>query len=235
MDLIQAIEHAIDGNAVLFVGSGFSRSAKNLDNEHLKTGGELACFLGETCGLSASDSLSDVADFYVAKFGSTSLVSLLRRQFQVSELGPEHFVFGRIPWKRIYTTNYDHVVELAYNANKQAIVPISLEDNIRRVGERSTQCVHINGFVDDVTAETLSSTFKLTDTSYSSGTFADSAWAGQFRHDISAANAVLFVGYSAADLDIKRILLASPEGSRKTFLAACGGSPTLKQESINLF
>lgn len=216
MDLIEAIEHAIDGNAVLFVGSGFSSTARNLEDEPLKTGGVLAKFLGKKCGISGSVPLDDIADLYIEKHGATNLVNLLRQQYQVSRLGAEHPTFGQIPWKRVYTTNYDNVIELAYGANKRAIVPITLEDDIRRVREASTQCVHINGFIDRLTDETLLSSFKLGDTSYSSGAFSDSPWVGQFRHDISAANAVLFVGYSAYDLDIKRILLESPDVSRKT-------------------
>lgn len=235
MDLTEAIKHAIDGNAVLFVGSGFSRSAKNLDSQSLKTGNQLTEFLSEECHLSEPASLEDVADLYIEKYGATKLVNLLIRQFQVSELGPEHSTFGRIPWKRVYTTNYDATIELAYKANRRPIVPIALEDDIRRVREASTQCVHINGFVNDLTDETLFTRFKLTDTSYSSSSFVDSAWAGQFLHDIAAANAVLFVGYSAYDLDIKRILLESPEGHRKTFFAVGTNPAELVRHKLSKF
>ena len=235
MDLTEAIEYAIDGNAVLFVGSGFSRSAKNLDSQSLKTGNQLTEFLSEECHLSESASLEDVADLYIEKYGTTKLVNLLIRQFQVSELGPEHSTFGRIPWKRIYTTNYDDTIELAYKAHRRPIVPITLEDNIRRVREAATQCVHINGFINDLTDEMLFTRFKLTDTSYSSSSFDASAWAGQFRHDIAAANAVLFVGYSAYDLDIKRILLGSPEGYRKTFFAVGTNPAELTWRKLSKF
>lgn len=214
--LTQLIEHAIDGNAVLFVGSGFSRSARNLEGEQLKTGSELAESLGVACGLDQPAPLDDVADLYIEKQGATKLVSLLTRQFQVSALGPEHPTFGRIRWKRIYTTNYDNAIELAYKENSRPIVPISLEDSVRRVREESSQCVHINGYIDQLTEETLFQNFKLTDTSYSSSSFADSPWAGQFRLDVASARAVFFVGYSAYDLDVKRILLESPGNRRKT-------------------
>ena len=235
MELNEAIEHAIDGNGVLFVGSGFSRSATNLDGQHLKTGGQLAEFLGQECGLLESASLEDVAELYIEKHGRTKLVNLLTRQFQVSQLGPEHATFGRVPWKRIYTTNYDNVIELTYQLNSRPIVPITLKDSIRRVREASAQCVHINGFINDLTDETLLTDFKLTDTSYSSGTFADSAWSGQLRHDMAVANAVLFVGYSAYDLDIKRILLESTESSRKTFFVVGTNPDALARHKLSKF
>jgi hypothetical protein len=197
MQLVDLIEHAIDGNGVLFAGSGFSRSAKNIAGDNLKTSGSLAAYLSQECGLAEPASLDDVADLCIAKHGATELVDLLTREFQVTELGPEHAIFGRIPWRRVYTTNYDDAIELAYKHNRRAVVPITLGDDVRRVSEASSQCVHINGFINGLTKETLFSTFKLTDTSYSSSAFSESAWASQFRHDISAAFAIIFVGYSA--------------------------------------
>jgi hypothetical protein len=217
------------------VGSGFSRSAKNLDGQPLKTGGQLAEFLGQECSLLESASLEDVADLYIAKHGKTKLVDLLTRQFQVSQLAPEHAIFGLIRWKRIYTTNYDNVIELAYRQNGRPIIPITLEASIRRVREASAQCVHINGFINGLTEETLFTDFRLTDTSYSSSTFADSAWSGQLLHDIAAANAVFFVGYSAYDLDIKRVLRESPEWSRKTFFIVGTNPAELIRHKLSKF
>jgi hypothetical protein len=225
MELNEAIEHAIDGNCVLFVGAGFSRSAKNIDGQSLKTGGQLAEFLGQKCGLLEPASLEDVSELYIEKYGKTNLLNLLTRQFQISKISPEHATFGQVPWKRIYTTNYDNVIELSYRNNGHPIIPITLKESIRRVHEASAQCVHINGFINDLTEDTLFTDFKLTDTSNSSSALVNSAWSMQLRHDIAAANAVLFVGYSAYDLDIKRILLASPEWSRKTFFIV-GANPT---------
>lgn len=216
MELDQLIKHALNGNVVLFVGAGFSCSATNVIGLPLKTGSQLSTHLGNKCGLSEPTRLEYVADLYIAKHGVTHLIELLNEEFQVSEIAAEHFVYGRIPWKRVYTTNYDNTIELAYRTNNETIVPITLADNIRRVSEPTSQCVHINGFIDSLTEETLLSTFKLTDSSYSTSAFSDSPWSSQFHHDISAASAVLFAGYSAYDLDIKRILLASSELREKT-------------------
>jgi len=219
MELRTIIEHAVDGEAVLFVGSGFSRSAKNVAGTNLKTASGLAAHLSRLCGLETPGSLSDVADLYLEKYGATRLVELLVAEFQVATLAPEHLPFGRIPWRRIYTTNYDNAIELAHKDAIRTVVAITLADSVKRVSESSAQCVHINGFIDHLTEQELNASFKLTDTSYSSSEFAASAWAGQFRHDISAATAVIFVGYSASDLDVKRILLASPEAMAKAVFA----------------
>ena len=36
MDLEQAVKHIIDGDAVLFLGAGFSREARNISNNLMK-------------------------------------------------------------------------------------------------------------------------------------------------------------------------------------------------------
>ena len=220
MEMKMAIEHAIDGEALLFLGSGFSSSARNTNDLHPRTGRKLAQLLCKMSGLTTSGPLQDASDLYVERFGPISLVDVLTKEYQVITIAPEHTVFGKIPWRRVYTTNYDNTMELAYKANSRTMVPIILTDHIRRVAEASAQCVHINGFIDGLTEDALFSTFKLTDTSYSSSTFAASPWSAQFRHDISAASAVLFVGYSLYDLDVCRILLESPEVANKTIFVA---------------
>lgn len=47
MDISQAIEHALDGNAVLFLGSGFSIGARNLLNNEFMTGKQFAKYLAK--------------------------------------------------------------------------------------------------------------------------------------------------------------------------------------------
>ncbi len=160
MDLREAIEYAIDGDAILFVGSGFSRSSLNVEGNHLFTGSQLSKFLGDACGLSDEADLNDVADLYVTQHGSTSLVNLLRRLFLVKEHAQEHTVYGRVPWKRIYTTNYDNTIELAFKGNGRPVVPLTIKENIQRVREASTQCVHINGYIDALSDQTIFNDFR---------------------------------------------------------------------------
>lgn len=42
MDINEAIEHALNGNAILFVGSGFSIGCKNINNNDFPVGSMLA-------------------------------------------------------------------------------------------------------------------------------------------------------------------------------------------------
>jgi len=80
--MTSAIEGAMEGNAVLFVGSGFSRSARNLKNESLKTAPELAKHLSNECGLQDVASLEDAAGLFVSKHTPAELIAYWRPSFR---------------------------------------------------------------------------------------------------------------------------------------------------------
>lgn len=75
MDLHTAIKHAIDGSAMLFIGSGFSLGAKPIKGEKFLTGTELAKELSAPAGLaSPSDDLKFVAQRFRKTLGDEKLV-----------------------------------------------------------------------------------------------------------------------------------------------------------------
>lgn len=114
---------------------------------------------------------------------------------------------------------------MAHRAASRPIVSLAPDDAVNRVASSQAQCVHINGFIGTLTADHLFNSFKLTDTSYSSSSFERSPWSQQLRHDFTVAKVIVFVGYSAYDLDIKRILLEKDSLRAKTIFCV-GDSPT---------
>lgn len=226
------IRAALDGEAVLFVGSGFSRSATNVRGEKLKTAKELAERLAIELGLTERPELSTVAEMYADERSNSALVAILNEEFQVQEIANEHRVFGRVPWRRVYTTNYDDVIELSYRANSRVITSLTPEDKVSYVASEQSQCVHINGYIGALRKDNLFAGFQLTDTSYATTVFSASQWAQQMRHDFSVARAVVFVGYSLYDLDVRRVLLVDGTLQPKTFF--CVGPEPLRSLSHRL-
>jgi SIR2-like domain len=217
MELEDAIEHALDGDAILFVGAGFSVGAINLKGERFLTGSELASVFAARAGLPSNTSLEDAAEAYEEKFGTDALIRELQQEFTASKLQPYHREIARFPWKRIFTTNYDNVLELAYSTESKKLVPITLDRNIYAIPKQHTICVHLNGYVDILDRNNLDSQLKLTEPSYVTSSVAESPWAMLFRQDIRLAKAIFFLGYSLYDLDIKRLLVESPHLYDKTF------------------
>jgi len=224
MELDRAIELALDGEALLFVGAGFCSGAKNLSGESMKSAEALTKSLADELGIPSITGLDDAAEEYADLFGEDQLIELLHNEFTASDVAPHHLNIADVPWKRVYTTNYDNVLEVAYSRLHRRLNPATPSDNIRRAPRDGTMCVHLNGFIDRLTTDSLWNEFRLTSSSYASGSLLDSPWISAFRQDLRIARAVFFIGYSLADLDIKRVLFESQELRDKTFFVLRSGT-----------
>ena len=220
MELKEAIELAIDGHAVLFVGAGYSQGATNSLGQPFKSARELADHLAIGAGLPNGTPLDDAAEEFVNLHGEEELVREIKAEFAVAEVTSAQKGIADLPWRRIYTTNYDNVLEKARSSSMKRLRSVTLSNEARlrdsdKISE--TLCVHLNGFVDNLTRDTIGSELKLTDTSYLTASVSDSPWAVMFRQDLGLARAVFFVGYSLADLDIRRLLVDSDQLKQKCF------------------
>ena len=234
MELDQALEHALDGDAVLFAGAGYSRGAVNLRDAPLKTGGELARHFSQLVDLPQETPLDEAAEEYAEENGPDSLISELQHEFAVRGVAQHHLFLANIPWKRIYTTNYDNVLEAASAQIGKRLSPVTTTDDIRDI-PKDHVVVHLNGFVDRLNRETLSADFRLTDTSYTATSLNESPWLVLFRQDLRFARAVFFVGYSLADLDVRRFLFESPDLRDKTFFVLGGSVNRITSRRAALF
>lgn len=65
MELKEAIQHACDGEAVLFLGSGFSFGGKNRNNSAMKVGAGLSRAICNDLKIEQSDNLTISATRYI--------------------------------------------------------------------------------------------------------------------------------------------------------------------------
>lgn len=216
MEIEEAIAHAKRGDAVLFTGAGFSFGARNMHaqpDNFIPNARDFANELANKVGSANSYDLPIIAQYFCRKKGEHSLVDELIRNFSATEVQDYHIYIASLPWKRVYTTNYDNVFEFAAHQSGKEWTPITLE-----VGPTAShrRCVHINGHINNLSIKTLGAQVKLTHSSYSADAFAESPWSQQLRQDLNAAKAIVYIGYSMADIDISRVLFTSPELRRKT-------------------
>lgn len=222
MDLSDAIKHAIDGDAVLFLGSGFSIGATNVNNqEGFFSATGLAHKLQELCGydpIEFTDELGEAAELYLNKFSAENLLHLLENQFTVSSTSATQQTIASLNWKRVYTTNYDHVFEEAAKARNINYDSAVVSDRTQDYETKSHLCIHLNGDIKRLSKEKLENEFKLANRSYLEEQFIDSSWERIFRDDLESSSAIIFVGYSMQyDLDLRRIICHTRNLSAKTF------------------
>ena len=218
MDIDTGIHHALKGDAILFVGSGFSRNAINSLGEKLKTGEEFSKYLLDGLCIQEKVPLRTASSIFFEKKGVNELYRILRQEFKIKSITNDQKILLSIPWKRIYTTNYDDVVERGFIENNKTIDSVILQDSCLRRGTFPL-CIHINGYVDKINKDSFNHDIRLTEESYDSDTIKSSEWLDLLRGDIKLSNAVFFVGcgLDESDIELRWLLNESEENKEKTF------------------
>ena len=220
LKLNEAINKTMSGHGLLFTGAGFSLNSKNIGSSQPPLSFELAKKISNLIPDFEEDSdLMFVSDYYIRKdYDKNKLIQLLKNEF-IKEISQEHKAIGQLKWKRVYTTNYDNTLELAYHNNDRQLQVISANDeHSEAYNKKQDLCIHINGKISNLNVQKLNTSFKLSDASYlSPESFANSFWYRQFKLDLERAGVIIFIGYSLYDLDIKKILYDNDVYKKKTF------------------
>lgn len=210
MDERMIIENALEGNAVLFLGSGFSVGASNVCDNHKFCIGQELCeklIIEGNIDVDGEDKndlkdLQYISTRYLENNTKRDLIKVLKRNFTCCNVEKEHEVIARIKWKKVYTTNYDDVMEVASKKVGKPREAVVATDKLGDIYDSKNSVIHINGFIGSLTEETLNTSFKLTQESYRSNTISESDWAISLYSDIKNAKSVVFIGYSL-DYDIE--------------------------------
>jgi hypothetical protein len=111
------------GECVLFVGAGIGANVRDLAGHPGPDGEELARELASAFEINVDGNyeLSQIAEIVVLRNGRTELETFLKKR--LSGLEPDailQWLFS-IRWKAIFTTNYDAVIERAYELNSKTV------------------------------------------------------------------------------------------------------------------
>ncbi len=223
-------------SAVLFLGSGFSRSCKSKGSPTgLPTAAGLRDILSkmlETDG--SSYSLEDLSEHFAIVKGQPALYETLVEHFAVNEIGPQMAAFMGLPWWRIYTTNFDDAAEKCLASLQIQSVTMDLDHDANKQIPPSS-IIHLNGAVSITNASNLRDKIRLTASTYWDERIQQSGWLQRFHRDISQAKCVVFVGYSLFDVDIAKLLRANPELSSKTYFIDSPSQDPIKDTKLRPF
>ena len=202
--------------SILFLGSGFSRSAKNLLGQPLPTSSELHSHFSDLLGVAPSDyDIKNLADEIEYRPG-VNLYQTLYHLFTVQELHDDQKTILELPWKRIYTTNYDDAVELSYIENRND-APIFNYDDSKPNRIPVGSVVHLHGAIRCTTEENVLQQLILNESSYVRQHFEKSPWYDEFIRDLLFCVACYFVGYNLSDYHISALLMQNHNTREKTY------------------
>lgn len=205
----EALKFAVEGEAVFLIGSGFSTGAENalLDNDrHLLVGSDLAKELAELTGMDSGVQLDIVSQEYIDMYGEKQLVDYLKVHYTVERYERYYESLAKIKNLKVYSTNYDNLVEKVCNDCGNKVKGYSIDADIRKVN-KDKMVMHLNGYVKDLENDILPDSFRLSHLSYNSMKFFDTPWYSYLIDELYSAKVVFIIGLSfSSDLDIRRIV-----------------------------
>lgn len=213
MELHDAVRIALDGDAVLFTGAGLSFLSKSANDATLPSGDLLKdILLDQPHGTGSLHTLDRVAGHALRQRGVEWVFDVLKSSLTVATVDDRLSQLYNLPWRRIYTSNYDHAAELC-RKRAHAESSLTLDDEVSMSMPGSI--VHLNGSIARVSPAGLQAGLALTDMSYATSRLIDSDWFRLFLRDLKTARAIIFAGYSLYDLDIARALIEDESLARK--------------------
>jgi len=203
-------------SCVLFLGSGFSADATNARGESPPNGKDLRLGVLRRLNLSTDPGydLRVLADELIEQ-NATSFANWLNDIFRISSMPDSHRSILKRPWQRIYTTNYDDLVELERIERGQKPSSYDVDDSFpTKIGKGSV--IHLHGSIRNATADQLKTSLVLGEHSYIWQHLKGSLWYAQFQRDIAFAEHVFFIGYSLSDYLISALLTQNPRVAERT-------------------
>lgn len=190
------------GNVILFVGAGISA------NLGLPTWSQLIKKLAEDLDYddeifsSYGDSLA-LAEYYKIEKGMENLEKWMKEKWKISEerlINSEiHKMLVELNFPIIYTTNYDHCLENAFELYGKKIKKIVTIDDLVGIEENLTQIIKFHGDMDK------KGSLVLAEKDYFDRLNFESPLDIKLRGDL-LGKSILFIGYSLTDINIRLLI-----------------------------
>jgi len=185
------------GNVVLFCGAGVSISEGGLPGA-----GQLAQELAQRAGLGdvSGSTLPDVAQDYELELEHHSLIAYLCERIDRPQYTPlrSHRLIAALPFKRIITTNWDRLLEQAFAQARRPLSVIVRDVDVAYVDQEKPLLIKLHGSIQQ------RDTLVVTGDDYHE-VFERLPEVTNLVHGYFATQTVLFLGFSLADEDFKRL------------------------------
>lgn len=219
MNYNEALKYALNGEAVFLVGSGFSADAENNVNgsdKKLWVGSKLAKELAELTEMDMDVQLDIVSQEYIEIYGERNLVSYLKEHYTVEKYADYYKIISEMKNIRMYSTNYDNLIEKVCNDCGKKVKGYNIESDIRKAN-KDRMVMHLNGYIGDLKNNELPESFKLSHLSYNNNEFFSTPWYSYLVDELHSTKVIFIIGLSFnSDLDIRRIV-SSRELKEKIF------------------
>ena len=186
---------------VLLLGAGASVPAGGL------TGVQMARELCEqvSSGEIESDNLAEAASLLEHQYGRLPLVESLRSL--VLPLQPDGGLLGLsdLPWARIYTTNYDQLIEKSFRALNRPLAVIKTNRDFTKLDKTETELLKIHGCISQDRSLGHTDSMVLTERDYSEFESYRESLFQKLAFDLHTKD-VLIIGQSLGDPHLRSLI-----------------------------
>ncbi|EPC7545537.1 SIR2 family protein [Morganella morganii] len=227
-DIERLKNYIVAGDVLLFFGAGYSKDATNIKGGNLPLSDDLSKEIGSylyqylrsqgveddsILELKDSKDLKKTSNLFMKIVPSKlDLVEILKKNFTIKNIKDYQKNVLNIKWRKIYTTNYDDLIEKSLSSLGKTYTTVNCDDMPYDYRDCNNMCFHINGDIIKIKESDLDSKIKLSQSSYfDSNQFSNTPWYREFKKDVFNARCIIFVGYSLYDIDIRKILIENTE------------------------
>lgn len=207
--LDEALFEAASGGAVCFLGAGFSAFGKSSQGSWILSSRQLSDRIRDIAGLSDDEegSLSELADFCESTPDmKMKLHDLLVSEFTVTEPSEIQRRILKLPWRAIFTTNFDDLAERALETSRVSVIsPTSSNDS---VVAGKTPIYYLHGRAADLIERDAPPSIVVSESNYLNLSERNRELYAELENSIYYSNKIFFIGYSLSDISIATKLFA---------------------------
>ena len=214
--LKEAIQHAVSGSAICFLGAGFSTLARDRGTkENVPSTSELTDELWDLADTPPEPgaSLTDIAEFFETNLRGPELRKHLRHRLTGCLPSDQQRTILALPWRAIFTTNFDDVVERSLPEERLQVVSPAVRPNFVRADR--TPLYYLHGRALDLSDDDTNIGLVLSESNYLDLRNKDSELYATFINELHAASQIFFIGYSVKDSEIAARIVAQGESLRR--------------------
>lgn len=219
-------ERIAEGKSVLFLGAGASYGALDSHGQAVSISGrDIAQALSDKFlgGKRSKDPLAKVADYAISEAGLTDVQHFLRHILEPLQPASFHKVIAKFRWRAIVTTNYDLLIERAYEQTPERLqdpVPVIRNSDWKRALEtpNSIPIIKLHGCISQ--SGDISVPLVISNEQYLKYRHGRERLSITFQ-ELAKDYPVLFCGYEIADPHIQAVLFGLEEDTigRPQYLA----------------
>ena len=219
-----------------FLGAGALVGA-TLDGETVPLGNELRDILCDKFleGNYKNESLQYVSDLCISDTGSIAVQRFIAKLFSGLAIADFHSKIPEFIWRAIFTTNYDRLIEIAYEKNANRLQQLSKiyssEDTLDEFTQTndSVPLLKLHGCVTNTNSEQLP--LILTVDQYNDSLKGKRKGLFKYLYEQALSQPIIFVGHSLQDANIRAVLMdvhSEAPNHQRHYLLKPGAQPVEK-------